>query len=148
MNKKILIGSMLVLTLLLLMPSIPAIQQKTITDDTYHNTLEKIDFIDIKNIRESNLIKHSILYEIVIFLAKIRLLHLVILWEIAVDVIDYPPYFEAKMPLLFFYCVWILNTLEYWCAFWNHKSDTFGWDWGDIAETVIKWYEDNFEREI
>jgi len=30
MNKKILIGSILVLTLLLLMPSIPAIQQKTI----------------------------------------------------------------------------------------------------------------------
>jgi len=35
MNKKILIGSMLVLTLLLLMPSLPAIQYNTINENIY-----------------------------------------------------------------------------------------------------------------
>ena len=42
MKKKTLIGSMLVLTLLLLMPSIPAIQQKTIEDKAYSDFVEEI----------------------------------------------------------------------------------------------------------
>jgi len=40
MNKKILIGSMLVLTLLLLMPSIPAIQLNTIKDKAFSDLVE------------------------------------------------------------------------------------------------------------
>jgi len=69
MGKKILIGSMLVLTLLLLMPSIPAIQQKSIgdgvNDDLPDLIVENIYFysrrpewdywelkVDIKNIGE------------------------------------------------------------------------------------------------
>jgi len=43
MKKKILIGSMLVLTLLLLMPSIPAVQQKTIEDKAYSDLVEQLD---------------------------------------------------------------------------------------------------------
>ena len=46
MKKKILIGSLLVLTLLLLMPSIPAIQQKTIEDKAYSDLVEKFGDVD------------------------------------------------------------------------------------------------------
>ena len=47
MKKKIIIGSMLVLTLLLLMPSIPAIQQKTIEDKAYSDLVEKFEDVDV-----------------------------------------------------------------------------------------------------
>jgi len=55
MNKKILIGSLLVLTLLLLMPSIPAIQQKTIEDKMYRDLVEKIDTNDMNILKELDL---------------------------------------------------------------------------------------------
>ena len=42
MQKKILLGSVFVLILLLLMPSIPAIQQKTIEDKAYSDFVEKL----------------------------------------------------------------------------------------------------------
>ena len=54
MKKKILIGSLLVLTLLFLMPSIPAVQQKTIEGGIKQEIQEKLDEInleEIKNIR-------------------------------------------------------------------------------------------------
>jgi hypothetical protein len=41
---------MLVLTLLLLMPSIPAIQQKTIEDNAYSDFVEKLKDTDLENI--------------------------------------------------------------------------------------------------
>ena len=50
MKKKILIGSMLVLTLLLLMPSIPAIQQKTIEDKAYSDFVEELKDVDLEDI--------------------------------------------------------------------------------------------------
>jgi len=52
MKKKILIGSLLVLTLLLLMPSIPAIQQKTIEDKAYSDLVEKFEDFDLEDLRE------------------------------------------------------------------------------------------------
>jgi hypothetical protein len=52
MRKKILIGSMLVLTLLLLMPSIPAIQQKTINDRVLIEFVEELE--DVKSTNQGN----------------------------------------------------------------------------------------------
>ena len=46
MNKKILIGSILAVALLLLMPSIPAIQQQTIEDKAYSDFVEKFEDVD------------------------------------------------------------------------------------------------------
>ena len=43
MGKRILLGSMLVLTLLLLMPSIPAIQQKTIEESEFGSLLTQLE---------------------------------------------------------------------------------------------------------
>jgi len=145
--KKLLVVGVIVLFLgLAIAPSVTALQSKSTTDTTYKETLEKLNFNDIRNIQEANQIKHSLLYNIVTVLAKFRLLQFVIIWEIAVDWVDYPPFFEAKMPILFFYTVWIVNTLEYWCNFWNNMSDKFGWDWEDIIKIIIEWYENNIEE--
>ncbi len=55
MRKKILIGSMLILTLLLLMPSIPAIQQKTIEDGVRQDLQEKLESINFEELKDLNL---------------------------------------------------------------------------------------------
>ena len=53
MKKKILIGSIIAVALLLLMPSIPAIQQKTIEDKAYSDFVEAKDFDELfASIRE------------------------------------------------------------------------------------------------
>ena len=46
MKKKILIGGIIVVALLLLMPSIPAIEQKTIEDKVYSDLVEKLEDVD------------------------------------------------------------------------------------------------------
>ena len=48
MRKKIIIGCMLVVALLLLMPSIPAIQKKTIEVRTYSDFIEQLPLDTIK----------------------------------------------------------------------------------------------------
>ena len=50
MGKKIIIGSLLVLTLLLLMPSIPAIQQITIEEGIRQNIEDKLDTINLNEL--------------------------------------------------------------------------------------------------
>ena len=50
MRKKIIIGCMLVVTLLLLMPSIPAIQQKTIEDRIHSDLVEQLNLKKIKGV--------------------------------------------------------------------------------------------------
>jgi len=53
-RKKILFGSIFVLALILLMPSIPAVQQKTIEDRIKHNLQEKLN---LNNLEEMNDVK-------------------------------------------------------------------------------------------
>ena len=50
MRKKIIIGCVLVVTLLLLMPSIPAIQKKTIEVRTYSDFIEQLPLEKIKGV--------------------------------------------------------------------------------------------------
>ena len=63
MRKKILIGSMLVLTLLLFMPSIPAIQQKIIEDKVIDDFVKKPDDEDIMKILKIRYAKGEITKE-------------------------------------------------------------------------------------
>jgi len=52
MKKKILIGGMLVLTLILLMPSIPAVQQKPIEEGFKQDLKYKLDEINLEEIKD------------------------------------------------------------------------------------------------
>ncbi len=54
MKKKILIGSIIAVALLLLMPSIPAIQQKTVEEKAYSDFVERLKDVDLEDIEVSN----------------------------------------------------------------------------------------------
>ena len=115
MKKKILIGSLLVLTLLLLMPSIPAIQQKTIEEGIKQDLQEKLDTINIKWLDD---IKHPILYKFVMLYLGFLWFRIGILnelWNI-IDLIE-----SRYIRMLVRYMI-IIN-------FWVKINEEFGWNW-------------------
>jgi len=134
MNKKILIGSILVLTLLLLMPSIPAIQQNIVKDEIKEKILseipEDLDFKDIKELMDSgklNRLKHPLLYLIIIATLISRITRIIVLAELSFD--GYFPDFHIKKPVLFLR-VFILDISTFiWATFWQELSDYYGWNW-------------------
>ena len=142
MRKKILIGSMLVLAMLLLMPSIPAIQQKTVEDGIKQDLQEKLDTInldDLKDIKDLEWIKHPILY----FIATLKyiLRHFRSAFNLffalfAFAKLDYVDPFgfdiEITHPILFSIFMvrafWFFVTGNAWLVFYG-ISDILGWGW-------------------
>ena len=94
MRKKLLLGSLLVLTLILLMPSIPAVQQKSIEEGVKQDLQEKLETItldDLKIINGDDRIKHPILYIIVmltIYLRYIKMYRIAFRWTIIPDFLN------------------------------------------------------------
>ena len=134
MNKKILMGSMLVLTLLLLMPSIPAIQQKVVKDEVFSEIQEDIEFEDVKELLESGKLgneKFPLLYSLVYYLTRFRLWRFDILAEISYDVYCGEGWFDLDIHnlLLFSRCVMILLSTFFIIGFFNDMSDSLGWNW-------------------
>jgi len=114
MKKKILIGSILVLTLLLLMPSIPAIQQKTIEVKVYDDLvkdIKEIDFKDTKVIRKllnGFWDEHPIL-GFLLFIAWIRMEWGFILEDFSVWIVG--EYSSIIIhPLLYIWSQWLIGT--------------------------------------
>jgi hypothetical protein len=138
MGKKILIGSMLVLTLLLLMPSIPAIQQKTVEYGFKQNIQEKLETItldDLKDIDVLDGLKHPILYYIFISVLYIRDLKMVfnfIMLELCTETGFYD--IDIIYPILFliFAIRFLTNYYFYtcWAVFWGYLSIILEWNWG------------------
>jgi len=122
MGKKIIIGSMLVLTLLLLMPSIPAIQQRTIEDKAYSDFVEKLEDVEIFD----DVMKFSILFVFVIMLALHRNYRAFRIWDFAQPG-GYPN--PVEHPLLAFYGSWLFLSMVVWIEFWMNISDKLGWNW-------------------
>ncbi|UCD14251.1 MAG: hypothetical protein JSW60_02225 [Thermoplasmatales archaeon] len=134
MNKKILIGSMLVVILLLLMPSIPAIQLKTIEDklDTRKSELlTKLRDLDIEKIREllnEKQIKFTplILTFLICIVAESRLTRGGILIEIAWDYSGEMPI--CKHPIIGIRAFMLLYSCYLWELFWCSIYYSMGWD--------------------
>ena len=127
MNKKILIGSMLVLTLLLLMPSIPSIQHKVVKDEIINELPENLYFKDVKEIKELEQIKYPSLYAVVLFFLNCRWKRFEILQEISYDITVHGT--EIKRPILFLRCLMLLITTFFLCDFWESLSNLLGWGW-------------------
>lgn len=144
MNKKLLLSSLLVLTLLLLMPSIPAIQhnifKKDIKDKMLTKLPEDLDFKDLREIVNSvkvDKLKHPLLYFFVILVAGFRWIRCLILGEISLDIIPGEiPGVEIRHPILFLRCMWLIATVEFWDLYWNNLSDKYGWNWKDIHDII------------
>jgi len=123
MKKKILIGSLLVLTLLLLMPSIPAIQTNAIEEGI------KQDLLLLTDIETLDDVKHPILYELVKFMLNLR-------FELSDELYHYSAYinylnWEIYHPIIF---IWSFVMITRWVIksmFWQRTSDNFGWGWFD-----------------
>ena len=82
MDKRILLGSMLVLVMLLLMPSIPALQQNSINEGFKQNFQEKPDSITLDDLKDFELydgIKHPLLFIFAMSLRYILAIRVIIL---------------------------------------------------------------------
>ena len=136
MGKRILIGSMLVLTLLLLMPSIPAVQQKSIEEGRYRELQEKLETFkmnDLKDIDVLGNLKYPILQFFVIMFITLRTFQIKFLMNIEslLYLISDKPY--EDMPnlwnFLFKRIYFLFETYAVWIVFWQAMSMMFDWNW-------------------
>ena len=122
MKKKILIGSIIAVALLLLMPSIPAIQQKTIEEKAYSDFVEGLKDVEILD----DVMKFPILFAFVIMLALLQNYRAFRIWDFAQPG-GYPN--PVEHPLLNLYGCWIFLSMVVWLEFWMIISDKLGWNW-------------------
>ena len=124
MKKKILIGSMLVLTLLLLMPSIQAVQQKTIEDKAFSDFIEKLEDVDLE---DTDYVKYSILNALILFITDIKVDRWLRFVYISTEVVE--DEVVITNPVIFVYSMWILMRLTIWDNFWTILNDNLDWNW-------------------
>ena len=133
MEKKILMGSMLVLTFLLLMPSIPAIQYKVVKDEILSEVTEDLDLREIRDLIETgklDRVKHPILGLLVTMWMYFRLIRGQIFADISYDITyDYDWNFEIYHPILFFRLIILLFNTGLVIHFFEGLSNMFGWNW-------------------
>ena len=133
MKKKILIGSMLVLTLLLLMPSIPAIQQKSIEEGFKQEIQEKLNLItldDLENIKDLDDNKFPLLYVIVVLIASFQVLRFVVMYKIAESSFATGTHPHPYLFIISFVrSIFLLKTVIVWIGIWEYISDELGWNW-------------------
>lgn len=150
MKKKILIGSIFVLILLLLMPSIPAIQQKSIEEGFKQEIQEKLETIsleDLKDIKVLDWIRHPLLYIIILKSIDIRYEQIYRVLDFLIDFMYYAIYYMiygghyisyAFALLVLLICsrvFWLAITLSYWSHFWYNLSDKLNWNWDIVPYT-------------
>ncbi len=129
MNKKILIGSIIAVVVLVMMPSIPAIQQKIIEERTYNNLVEQLNLKDVREIKGLERIKHPFLFLIYYVILVSRLTRGWIYLGISSDWDGYWPGPEIKHPLLFIRSLMLLFSVDYWIIFWSIISHIMKWNW-------------------
>ena len=122
MNKKILIGSIVAVAILLLMPSIPAIQ-KNVTDEEIkqdlRDRLEEIDFKKIKSLDDD--IKFPCLFHLLKFCLIFRSCRIFLFLFIG---------YYLDIPIAFYRGAWLASTTDCFYELLEIVSDIFnlGWD--------------------
>jgi len=130
MKKKILIGSLLVLTLLLLMPSIPAIQQKTIEDKAYSDFVEKLQVFNVEDIEIlDDDIKFPLLFKLLLNYLYFRTMRsfLLILFS---SYYDYNTYETVVVyPIIYQRALQMQKITDFIGNFFQNISDRYGFGW-------------------
>ena len=135
-RKKILIGSIFVLALMLLMPSIPAVQQNTIEEGIKQDIQEKIDSLiinDFRGIKELIGDRHPILFAIcliMVFMTNFRITRSDILFFYSTIYVDggwNPGYYEITHPLIFIRSLWLFFTGAICSEIAYLLNEIYGW---------------------
>ena len=125
MRKKILIGSIFVLTLLILMPSVSAIHKNSIENEIKQQ-VDKITPFDLLDFEPPD--KFPLAFYFVLTIFYFRIIRLNMLIEYAIEG-DYPGDFEIVHPLIVLRCAILLWATAWWFEGWDAISDYFGWGW-------------------
>jgi len=117
MNKKILIGCIIAVVILLLMPSIPAIQYKTIEENSFDDYLKNHFEIEIKDLKKNiqNVSwKYPVMWVVMLlfrFVVCFRLLRgFYFLWESAYNWFNPDEYLKITKPVIFLRGCWLYFT--------------------------------------
>jgi len=134
--RKILIGSMLVLVMLLLMPSIPAIQQDSIENNVYdvlHIQLKDFDFKDLKDvISNGDSAKYPLMFLLIFSLIRIKTIRG---FRLMVESSNYMEYLiwgdplDIYNPINYYRGLWQFEKAMLLLTIWSGLSDEFGWNW-------------------
>jgi hypothetical protein len=131
MNKKIIIGSILVVTILLLMPSIPAIQNKTIEGKVFDNYIQNNYEMKMKELEEktkNGFWEHPLFY-LLAETTKFRTLRgLSMMFFSGFEIY---PYGEDNIehPILFLRGMWLYLTGLMFVGIIQIIADSMGWGW-------------------
>ncbi len=135
MNKKIVVSSVFIIILFFLLPSIPAIQFKTVEESVYNDFINDIKNIDLKNLKiVENLDEfpnHPVLYYIVMIIYYFRIISAYYLYNNSIGFEDYGeiPQLYIKHPLLFIIAIVLLFRADMWDSFWKTIANKMGWNW-------------------
>jgi hypothetical protein len=124
MRKKLVFGIVLVLTLLLLMPSITAIH--LISSQKEIELKENIMFPEIPE-------KCPLLFLFVIGIAYSRTIRMLLWMRYSIEFDEnFPGQFEIIHPLGTIRAAMLLFSTEWWLTIWEEISNNLGWDWSFI----------------
>jgi len=127
----LLVGSIFIFTLLLMTPSIPAIQLNT-SNTTIQRCLydlkTEIQTPIGKNIPEPPE-RHVLLFLFVMSVAYFRMFRVNLLVNISTEPVPYYPGYKIIFPILYFKACLLLVRIYGWCIFWQSVSYAFGWGW-------------------
>ena len=121
--------------LLLLIPSLSAIQIKSVENTVKNELMETNGTLDFRELKERinlvNISKHSILFIIVYAIYTLRILRTMILFELSteVDWTGWQPVYEIIHPLLYQRAMWLGETAGMWLGLWYYISQFFNWGW-------------------
>jgi hypothetical protein len=126
MNKKIIIGCILILTLLLVMPSIPAIHINSIENEIKKeiDIVTLFDKLDFKPLD-----KFPLLFYFILAIGYFRIYRCNILWDISIEEGYWPGEIIIKHPLLLIRSLIIGRRADRWIVGWEIISDILGLDW-------------------
>ena len=131
MNKKILIGSLFIFALLLVMPSIQAIQHTVVKDTSVNEFSEALHLEKRKTVKEFgplDRIKHPLLYLFIIFISLPRILRIEVFGELSYSG-EWPFHITIENKFLFLRYMMLLFTTAFWFYIWNTVSIVLGWNW-------------------
>jgi hypothetical protein len=128
MKTKIVIGSLIAVTILLLMPSIPAIQNNIVKENLISESIKDFGLNELKEVFDFPNVKLPILFIIVVTIFNLRAIPAFIHLILAYYSNDHQDR-SMKRPLLGLRGYRIMLTALIWAVFWTSISRILGWNW-------------------